>query len=171
MKEHLGPHGKGRCVIGTLTGLQERVEKLEATITENEAQHKRELADQAALFATHVEGLVALIDSLSNSSGLETVCRPPGVEGSSVHVASLAGLDSEASLASPDCTVTRAAVDAPLSSLLPVNLSSCSSGSGEASNGCEASDARKGQLKFHGEGVNSNLVAPACWRCISEWFY
>ena len=45
VKEHLGPHGKGRCVVGTLTALRERVEKLEATVAENEARHERELAD------------------------------------------------------------------------------------------------------------------------------
>jgi len=170
VKEHLGPHGKGRCVVGTLTALQERVEKLEATIAQNEAHHKRELADQAALFATRVEGLVTLIESLpiSDRSGSETACRPlmaRDAEGSSVDVASLGGSNSaDASLPLPGCATPRAAVDTPLSSSLPVKSSSCLPESGEERKGCKASDAPKRPierpLKSCGEGANDNLLAP-----------
>ena len=152
--------------MGTLTALRERVEKLEATVAENEARHERELADQAALYTARVEGLVALIDSLSGSFGSQATARSANV------ATTQADMELEATMVTSECAgVVASASDAGVvcvassSSSSPVKSSSCSpkSVSGHSSNSRsqEAKDAWKGQPEFHGEGVtcgDSNLT-------------
>ena len=65
VKGHVGPCGEDRCVVGNLDTLRLRIDHLETTINESEARHAEELADQVAFFEQRLDGLLAVIESLS----------------------------------------------------------------------------------------------------------
>ena len=79
VKDHVGPHGKDRCIAGIGNGLRERLEQLERVVAANcewhaedlsrlEAQHAQELARPDDLHQERLNGLLEVIGSLQVSS-------------------------------------------------------------------------------------------------------
>ena len=49
VRDHPGPHGKERCVVGLVGTLRSKIDALEETSRANERRYTKDLADQAAL--------------------------------------------------------------------------------------------------------------------------
>ena len=64
VKEHSGPHGKDRCLVGTLKDLQLRVQSLEGELKTRSQFHTEELARLNALHDQRVDGLLASLEEL-----------------------------------------------------------------------------------------------------------
>ena len=73
VKDHVGPHGKERCVLGVLEALRTRVSALEEIVEQNERRHSEELRDQAVLHEKRVDGLMALIEDLQQQRSAATI--------------------------------------------------------------------------------------------------
>lgn len=74
-KDHFGPYGKDRCVVGLLDSLRSRVDKLERLITSNEERHARELAEQEAIFKLRLDGLLTIVETLHDKSRDDKSCQ------------------------------------------------------------------------------------------------
>ena len=86
VKDHIGPHGKEKCVLGVLKSLRERISALEEVVEQNELRHAEELREQSALHAKRVDSLMALIENLQQQHSTAADVKVPeaGIAGSSV---------------------------------------------------------------------------------------
>ena len=64
VKEHAGPHGKGRCLLGLLKDLQTRVCSLESDLATQANAHAEEFMRLGALHEQRVDGLLATVVEL-----------------------------------------------------------------------------------------------------------
>ena len=84
VKDHVGPHGVGKCVVGILNGLQSRIEKLESALVASEAQHEKELEQLNTAHEKKVEALLAVLDCLERKMNVLQSCKEDGEMGSNV---------------------------------------------------------------------------------------
>ena len=86
VKDHIGPHGKEKCVLGVLKSLRERISALEEVVEQNELRHAEELREQSALHAKRVDSLMALIENLQQQHSTAADVKVPeaGIAGSAV---------------------------------------------------------------------------------------
>ena len=64
VKDHVGPCGKGSCLVSLLNGLGDRVRELEARLLESEQRHRQELQTMCELHEKRVDTLLATVSSL-----------------------------------------------------------------------------------------------------------
>ena len=91
VKDHVGPHGKERCIWSIVDALRQRVELLEKEVAANkerhvedlarlEARHTEELARRDDLHHQRLDGLLDVIASLQASSEREEPTKSPDLE-------------------------------------------------------------------------------------------
>ena len=84
VKDHVRPHGVGKCVVGILKGLQSRIEKLESALVAPEAQREKELEQLNTAHEQKVEALLAVLDCLERKMNVLQSCKEDGEMGSNV---------------------------------------------------------------------------------------
>ena len=62
VKDHIGPHGLGKCMVGVINSVKERVELLEKALQEMECHHREEIQRICGVHDKRVDGLLATID-------------------------------------------------------------------------------------------------------------
>ena len=79
VKNNPGPHGLGKCLVRTLSDMQDRMARLEAAVEEGRSHHADKLGRIEKIHQASVEGLLATISVLEDR--LDSFERQSGVGG------------------------------------------------------------------------------------------
>ena len=131
VKDHPGPHGLGKCLVRTLSDMQDRMARLEAAVEEGRSHHADELGRIEKIHQARVEGLLATISVLEDR--LDSFERQSGVAGHYAAVVKGSLIDEvacevgeEAPSGQPTGTSEPAVVvDANTGKLLATNATGC----------------------------------------------